>query len=139
MRGSFIRSFWRFRYLPVTRYAFWRHFAGWVQWVLSTTIFVRLFLYRPLAHGDWTAGLAVVGVPLVLDYARALRYLTVNRADESFRSQLLTWALAPLMSLWAFAVLRFVRLYAMATCTRTGWGTRQNGVEVSLAPTPADA
>jgi len=132
MRGSFIRSFWRFRYLPVTGYAFWRHFAGWVQWVLSTAIFVRLFVYRPLAHGDWTAGLAIVGVPLALDYARSLRYLTVTRADESFGSQLLTWTLAPLMSLWAFGVLRFVRLYAMATCTRTGWGTRQHGAEVGL-------
>jgi hyaluronan synthase len=137
MRGSFIRSFWRFRYLPVTRYAFWRHFAGWVQWVLSTAIFLRLFVYRPLVHGDWTAGLAIVGVPVVLDYARSLRYLTVTRADESFRSQLLTWALSPLMSLWAFAVLRFVRFYAIATCTRTGWGTRQNGAEVTLAPAPA--
>ena len=138
MRGSFIRSFWRFRYLPVTGYAFWRHFAGWVQWVLSMAIFVRLFLYRPLAHGDWTAGLAIVGVPLVLDYARSLRYLTVTRADAPFGSQMLTWALAPLMSLWAFGVLRFVRLYAMVTCTRTGWGTRQNGAEVTLTPV-ADA
>jgi hyaluronan synthase len=59
----------------------------------------------------------------------------VERADESFRSQLLTWALSPLMCVWAFAVLRFVRIYAMLTCTRTGWGTRQDGVEVTLAPT----
>jgi hyaluronan synthase len=132
MRGSFIRSFWRFRYLPVTGYAFWRHFAGWVQWTLSTAIFARLLVYQPVVHGDWTAGLAVVGVPLALDYARSLRYLTVTRADEPFRSQLLTWALAPLMSLWAFAVLRFVRLYAVATCTRTSWGTRQQGAEVTL-------
>jgi hyaluronan synthase len=137
MRGSFIRSFWRFRYLPVTRYAFWRHYAGWVQWALSTAIFARLFLYRPLAHGDWTAGLALLGVPLLLDYARSLRYLMVQRADESLRSQLLTWALAPLMCVWAFAVLRFVRIYAMLTCTRTGWGTRQDGVEVTLAPADA--
>jgi hyaluronan synthase len=139
MRGSFIRSFWRFRYLPVTGYAYWRHFAGWVQWALSTAIVVRLFLYRPVAYGDWTTALAVVGVPLALEYARALRYLTVRRADESFRSQLLTWSLAPLMSLWAFTTLRLVRLYAMATCTRTGWGTRQHGAEVTLAPAPDPA
>jgi hyaluronan synthase len=139
MRGSFIRSFWRFRYLPVNGYAYWRHFAGWVQWALSTAVFVRLFVHRPLSHGDWTAGLAVVGVPLALEYARSLRYLTVARADESFRSQLLTWALAPLMGLWAFGVLRFVRLYAMVTCTRTGWGTRQHGAEVTLAPAPDPA
>jgi hyaluronan synthase len=57
----------------------------------------------------------------------------VARGDEPFRSQLLTWAMSPLVSVWSFAVLRFVRLYGMATCTRTGWGTRQNGAEVTLA------
>jgi hyaluronan synthase len=36
-------------------------------------------------------------------------------------------------------VLRAMRWYGMATCARTGWGTRQNGAEVALnAPAPAE-
>jgi hypothetical protein len=35
-------------------------------------------------------------------------------------------------TLWAFFVLRAVRWYGMATCRRTGWGTRRT-VEVALA------
>lgn len=49
-------------------------------------------------------------------------------------SQLATWALAPVAALWAFFVLRPVRWYAMATCLRTGWGTRAD-VEVTLGRT----
>jgi hyaluronan synthase len=38
----------------------------------------------------------------------------------------------PLAILLAWTVLRWLRWYGIATCARTGWGTRQNGAEVSL-------
>ncbi|WP_051055091.1 MULTISPECIES: hypothetical protein [Kitasatospora] len=50
------------------------------------------------------------------------------------RSQLATWALSPLAALWSWTVLRPLRWYAALTCPRTGWGTRQHGPEVELAP-----
>ncbi|WP_052422613.1 glycosyltransferase family 2 protein [Nonomuraea candida] len=52
--------------------------------------------------------------------------------DDSMLTSLLTFALAPLASLWRLLVLRPMYLYALLTCWRVNrWGTR-GGVEVSL-------
>jgi hyaluronan synthase len=47
MRGAFIRSFWRFRYLPVNDYAYWAHAVGWIQMAVATGLFVDLFMWQP--------------------------------------------------------------------------------------------
>jgi len=131
MRGSTIRSIWRFRYLPLTGYAYWMHFMRWFQVVLTTVVFVGVFVVVPVRTGHFSFWLLMV--PVLVGYAQSLRYLTFTRSDESVWSQLGTFALAPVAMLWSFTVLRIVRLYAMATCAKTGWGTRQKGVEVSLS------
>lgn len=131
MRGSTIRSLWRLRYLPPARAAYWLHLMRWMQMAVATVVFGYLFIGQPATGHTppWT----VVVAPILIGYAQGLRYLTVRRPDETLRSQLLTWLLAPLAVLWAWTVLRTVRWYAMATCLKTGWGTRQNGAEVALA------
>lgn len=132
MRGSTIRSLWRFRYLPVGGYAYWAHFARWAQMVISTALFAALFIVQPAVDHDFAFSLLLIS--MLIGYAQGLRYLTVRRSDEPFASQVATWALAPVAALWAFFVLRPVRWYAMATCLRTGWGTRAD-VEVTLGGT----
>lgn len=129
MRGAMIRSFWRFKYLRLTGYAFWAHFIGWIQWVLATTIFWMLFVAQPVItrHVDWSLYL----IPILIAYGQGLRYFTVRRSDQSRWSQLLTYMLTPVTALWVFFGLRAVRWYGMATCLKTGWGTRSK-VEVSL-------
>ena len=48
------------------------------------------------------------------------------RTDVSTRQQLLTFAISPLICLYAFFVLRCLRWYGVATCTKTeAWGTRE--------------
>ncbi|WP_336110251.1 glycosyltransferase [Streptomyces sp. PTD9-10] len=129
MRGAFIRTFWRFRYLRLDNYAYWGHLIGWIQMALSTVIFIALFLYLPFVRGVWTWELLLI--PVLVGYGQALRYLGFRRSDESFGAQLLTFAAAPVAQIFAFTVFRVVRWYAMATCYRTGWGTRQK-VELDL-------
>lgn len=129
MRGSTIRSLWRFRYLPMTSYVYWAHFLRWVQMAISSYLFVSLFIVSPIADHAFAAGLLFIS--MLIGYAQGLRYLTVRRADESLWSQLNTWAMAPLAALWAFFILRPIRWYAMCTCMKTGWGTRKT-VEVTL-------
>lgn len=140
-RGSTIRSCWRLRYLSPVRVAYWLHLIRWVQMAVATAVFGYLFIDQPAVGRMPTWSFAVA--PVLIGYAQGLRYLTIRRPDESLRSQLLTWSLAPLAVLWAWTVLRGVRWYAMATCLRTGWGTRQNGVEVTLggpsSPSQLDA
>lgn len=128
MRGSFIRSWWRFRYLPVRSYAFWWHLAGWILSAVSGWAFTDVVV-TAVVRGEFRWSYLLI--PAAAGYALALPYLTVSRSDETFRSRLLTWSLAPLAVLWALTVLRAWRWYGAATCKQTGWGTRQN-IEVTL-------
>lgn len=134
MRGSTIRSIWRFRYLPIKGVAYWEHALSWMNFVLVSFAFVYLLIWSPIA-GYGVAPLMALFAVLVA-YMTSLRYLTIRRTDQKFRSQLVSWLLAPLMLLWTACVLRPLRFYAIATCWRTGWGTRSK-VEVELADHPA--
>ena len=132
MRGAFIRSWWRLRYLPLSGWAFWSHALGWAQMAVSTMVFGYLFVVQPVQDPRLVSALPwLLVIPLCVGYGNALRALVVRRDDDSLASQLGTFALAPLATVWSFVVLRFVRWYAMATCLKTGWGTRAD-VEISM-------
>ncbi|GII96031.1 hyaluronan synthase [Sinosporangium siamense] len=136
MRGSFIRSWWRFRYLPLRSYAYWAHFFTWLHLLVSTTAFVAVVLLRPaevLAIMPWLALVLVL-----LSYSQALRFLTVRRSDQTLAEQLATFALAPLVTVWSLTVLRVLRWYAIATCLNVGWNTRRT-VEVTAPSSNAAA
>jgi len=130
MRGMTIRTFWRFRYLPLRSYAYWQHMIRWVQALTAIPLFFTVIIIEPIMRGSWPVNLLFI--PLFVGYGRSLRYLTIRRYDEPWWSQVLTYLLAPLVAIWAYTVLRFIWWYGIATCLKTGWGTRQNGVEVSL-------
>lgn len=129
MKGSFIRSWWRIKYLPVTSFGFMRQALGWGQFMM-TTILLGLMLVSGKSFTLPHAPLLLL-VPIVVAYTQALRYLTLKRSDESFTSQLFTYLLAPLAMLWSYAILRPIRLYAMFQCFKNEWGTR-GSVEVQL-------
>lgn len=131
MRGSTIRSVWRLRYLPLTGWAYWAHLLRWYQVALSTTVLGWLLLVEPLAYGTRPPASFLV-VPFLIGWAQALRYLSIARSDETLGDRLVTWLLMPLAVIGGWTVLRAMRWYGMATCARTGWGTRQNGAEVAL-------
>lgn len=139
MRGSTIRSLWRMRYLPVTGYAYWAHLIRWFTVALSTTVLGWLLIIEPLHYGNRPPASFLL-VPVLIGWAQALRYLGVIRSDERIRHRAVTWLLMPLAVVASWTVLRAMRWYGIATCARTGWGTRQNGAEVTLdAPAPAVA
>lgn len=131
MRGSTIRSLWRMRYLPVTGWPYWAHLLRWFQVALSTAVLAWLLVVEPAVYGH-TPPASFLIVPFLIGWAQALRYLSIIRSDERIRQRLVTWLLMPLAVVGSWTVLRFMRWYGMATCARTGWGTRQNGAEVAL-------
>ncbi|MET9993208.1 glycosyltransferase [Streptomyces mutabilis] len=131
MRGSTIRSVWRMKYLSPARPAFWLHLLRWFQMFLVQMVTVWLLLVEPLAFDNLPPA-SMLWVPFLIGWAQGLRYLGVIRSDERIRSRALTWLMMPLAILLAWTVLRWLRWYGIATCARTGWGTRQNGAEVSL-------
>lgn len=122
MRGSFIRSVWRMRYLPLARAAYWLHLVKWVLYVLATATLLHLLLEGTLTQWETlvTGGVAAV----VLYVTAVLRYLLVIRSDQGHLQRWATFATAPIAALWGLTVLRVVRWYAIATFVRTGWGTR---------------
>lgn len=137
MRGSTIRSVWRFRYLPLTSWPYWAHLLRWFQLALSSAVLVWLLIVEPAAY-DRTPPASFLIVPFLIGWAQGLRYLSITRNDETFADRLITWLLMPLAVICSWTALRAMRWYGMATCARTGWGTRQNGAEVTLdaAPVP---
>ncbi|HET8969420.1 MAG TPA: glycosyltransferase [Candidatus Nanopelagicales bacterium] len=132
MRGSTIRSVWRLRYLPLSGWAYWAHLLRWFQVALSTAVLGWLLVVEPLRYGH-TPPASFLVVPFLIGWAQALRYLGVIRSDERMRERAVTWLLMPLAVIGGWTWLRAMRWYGVATCARTGWGTRQNGAEVALA------
>lgn len=140
MRGSFIRSIWRFKYLKVHRIAYWLHLARWAQMV-AATVMAGVVGYSVVTAGvDWEMVAWLTGVPVCVGYANSLRYLVVARSDQSAGYQWGTWLLTPVAVLWQMTFLRFVRWYAIVRVLtsrgRMSWGTRQQ-VEVGLSAVPS--
>jgi hyaluronan synthase len=128
-RGSFIRSLWRFRYLPMRGPAFWLHLLGQAQFLASNLMIAFVLAARPDSLVPKIVPMLILS--LELSYATTLRTLTIRRSDETLLRQLGVYALSPLAALWAIFVYRPLRLYGMLTCLRTDWGTRSAGVEVA--------
>lgn len=131
MRGSFIRTWWRFKYLPMNRYIYWLHLFRWMQFVIATIVFVYLAKAGVLTDPRLLPYL--IAVPVLISYAQALRYFIIQRNDESDIQQILTFLTAPVAMLWLLTVLRVIKWYSYATVVKNGWGTRGGDtVEVSV-------
>jgi hyaluronan synthase len=129
MRGSFIRTWWRFKYLPLNSYVYWLHLFRWIQFALSTVVGIYLLKSGLLANARlWPY---LIAMPIILSYLQSMRYLIVRRSDETRTQQVITYLTAPIAMLWLLTVLKVVKYYAYATVFKTGWGTRKQ-VEVGM-------
>lgn len=129
MRGSFIRSWWRFKYLPMTHPAYWMHAVKWVMYIAVTAVFLALLLSGVL-FDPGVFGWALV-VTIGVQFATSARYLSVWRSDQGLGQRWLVYLTAPLAALWSWFVLRAMRWYAMATFRDVSWGTRKQ-IEVAV-------
>ncbi|MFD6417750.1 glycosyltransferase [Streptomyces sp. NPDC060194] len=137
MRGSAIRSIWRMRYLPVNRPAFWMHLVRWIQVLITQMVLVWMLVVEPLAYGNRPPA-SMLWIPFLMGWAQGLRYLSIIRSDERIRSRIATWLMMPLAIVMAWTLLRWLRWWGVLTCRKTGWGTRENGAEVSLSGAEAE-
>lgn len=135
-RGNAIRTLWRFRYLSMRRPAFWVHAVQWMQAIVTSVLFVIYWVLMPASALRLIPML--LAVPVVITFAQSLLYLTLRRPDEPFWSSLLTVALSPVAAVWSLFVLRFVFWYGLATCWKSGWGTRQT-IEIRAAAPAGEA
>lgn len=130
MRASTIRQIWRLRYLPMRSYGWlfsvWQLGAFTAGVAATAVILGGLPASAPLAIG--AAG-GLLAWPLIL----GMRLFSLRRSDQSAGALLYGIALMPFAALWYLLVLRQIRFYGIATCTKQGWVTRQK-VEVRLHP-----
>jgi hyaluronan synthase len=134
MRGTFVRTFWWFRYAPrVTSPVFWMPVLELVQLILSVAIPVVLFM-QPAARSDAQAiAISTLLVGAGINWMIALRFLMLSRDDEPTWLHVLLVVTAPVAGLWRLVIVKPMYLYALATFWRIGsWGTRLGGVEVGL-------
>lgn len=123
MRGSFIRSWWRIRHLPILSFGFLRQLLGWCLFVSNLVILTELLVVLPYtkhAAVPWF----IIFVPILVGYVQSTRYFCVKRSDMTRPQQALIYLMAPMAALWTALLLRPMRLYAMLTCRKAGWGTR---------------
>jgi hyaluronan synthase len=128
MRASTIRQIWRLRYLPLSSYGWWfsvYQLGAYTAGLAASVLIIAAWpVSAPLLAGSLTG---LVLWPLIL----ASRLACLTRSDQSAWSLLGGVALMPLAGLWYLLVLRQIRLFGIATCTRQGWVTRKR-VEVRL-------
>lgn len=123
-RGSFIRSWWRLKYLDPMSYGWIRQVTAHMIFFVTFAIYAQLLILKPIFTGK-IAILDLYIIAIILSYVQGIRYLSVKRNDITVGSQVLIYLLSPLAVLWSLLVLRFVKLYSYITCTKGGWGTRQ--------------
>ena len=134
MRGTFVRTLWWFRYMPLTGAGFWMPVMEMAQLLLSIVLPIAIVLDDGQRQDVPLLLMWVAVVAVGMNYLIALRFFMIKRDDESIWFHLGLFALAPLAGIWRMLVLRPMHIYALFTCWKVQkWGTREN-VEVGAAP-----
>lgn len=129
MRSSTIRSFWRIRHLSMASYGWWTTIINLWLFFASTVASLCAIIMWPVAHQFI---LDAIAAPVIWMYLSWVRNFIVKRSDETLADQINSFLLAPVAFAWLLFVLKPIRVYGMATCWKTNWGTRQQ-VEVGIA------
>ncbi len=123
-RGSFIRSWWRLRYLDLISFGWIRQLIGHVMFFATLTIYLQILIIKPFITGG-SLGLDLCILGIILSYVHGMRYFAIKRNDMTVASQFLVYFLSPVAILWSMTVLKMIKLYSYMTCTNSRWGTRQ--------------
>lgn len=134
-KSFFRESLWAFRHQKKYRPAFWLTCMELGLWlVFGTAMFYSMVILpimqpaRFLNHiGDYALFMVLMG------YLRNVRYLDFPRRGMGFIKRFGMFLLAPLYGLIQLFLLTPLRFYALLTLHKGSWGTRQAGVEVSVA------
>jgi hyaluronan synthase len=127
-RSFFWGGGWLLLAFPMRKPAFWLVLSQFLTFVAYSTIVPYFLITHPMPLH--TVIWPVLGYLAILSYMRAVRFLLVKRPDQSTASQWLTYALAPLASLFMLYLATALQYVGLATMLKTGWSTRQE-VEVT--------
>ncbi|GII80046.1 hyaluronan synthase [Sphaerisporangium rufum] len=134
-KSFFRESLWALVHQPKTRPAFWLTVVELGAWAGFSAALAYLLVLHPLTTPEtWgTSVTGYLGLVTIMGYLRTVRYLDLRHRGTGPLRRLGLFLLAPLYGVLHLVVLIPVRFYALATLFRTGWGSRQHGVEVRTA------
>lgn len=115
---------------------YWLNLLELGTWTAFTTSLITALTVAALHPSTWPLLAAYAGYVCVMAWVRSLHYLR-GAAGVPALDRHLTFLAAPLYALLNLSLLLPLRLYALATLRRNGWGTRKH-IEIPTAqPTPA--
>jgi hyaluronan synthase len=116
-RGAWVGQLWTIAHLPVTRWMWWVVAAQLAVFPIMLTLIVAAVMVVPMS-----TVLKVWAYIAVLVLARSLRYLAEPHPRPFV--QYASWLTTPLQQLVGLFVLTPLKVYSLATCRRSHWGTR---------------
>ncbi|MFD4523290.1 glycosyltransferase [Streptomyces sp. NPDC058470] len=134
-KSFFRESLWAFRHQKKWRPAFWLTTMELMLWLVFGSAMFYSMVILPIIHpdrfvhhiGDYLVFMVLMG------YLRNVRYLDFPRRGMGFIKRFGMFLLAPLYGVIQLTLLTPLRFYALFTLHKGSWGTRQGGVEVSVA------
>lgn len=138
-RSFFWGNTWLLSRFPMTRLIWWMTLWLFVDFAFMTILMPLALVVVPLTSGHF--GWAMLAFIVLLAYIQSAQYLSIRRPDQTYRSQVALFLLAPLGSVLNFYIGWLLQYVGLATFAKTGWSTRQS-VEVGLSapagPNPPD-
>jgi hyaluronan synthase len=133
-RSFFWGNVWLLARFPMTRLIWWMTLWQFVDFAFMTILMPLALVVVPLSSGRF--GWAMLPFIVLLAYIQSAQYLSVRRPDQSYRSQVALFLLAPLGSVLNFYLGWALQYLGLVTVAKTGWSTRQ-AVEVGINAAPS--
>jgi hyaluronan synthase len=116
-RGAWLGQFWTITQTPVNRWMWWVVAGHLAVFPAALALLVTTFMTLPASKL-----LSLWAYAAVLVWARSLRYLAEPHPRPLV--QYAAWLSTPLQQILGILVLTPLKIYALATCRRSTWGTR---------------
>ncbi len=132
-RSFFWGGTWLIKTFPITKPAWGMVLWQFASFALYTFVLPLVLIVHPLETRSLTVPFLIYMAGL--SYVRSVRYLVVRRPDQTYASQLASFALAPLSSLLNVFLCSILQYVGLFTFLKTGWSTRAT-VEVGIDGAP---
>ncbi|MEV0634142.1 glycosyltransferase [Streptomyces sp. NPDC050619] len=134
-KSFFRESLWAFRNQKKYRPAFWLTCMELALWLVFGSAMFYSMVILPIIHPDRFVNHIedYLTFMVLMGYLRNVRYLDFPRRGMGFIKRFGMFLLAPIYGVIQLTLLTPLRFYALFTLHKGSWGTRQGGVEVSVA------
>jgi hyaluronan synthase len=130
MRGTSLRTLWRFRYLPLSSWSYWYTLLSTWGYIAFISVLVAIIVDWPHSR---SFAITALYISATWTWIVATRMFAVRRSDQRWLDKAEAFFLVPFALLWLTFVLRPIRIYGTVTVRRQGWVTRGRGAETRTA------